>query len=465
MDEKEKKETLFEKHRENIYFRWGLTAFVVIVACVIAFQLITKLPALWSFVKTMLRTLSAVFYGIVIAYLLHPIVDRVDKLFRPALGKVMKKESRAAGLSRGIGILAALVLALLLVWALIAMILPGLVDSIATIVRNLPSYYNTLSKWVMDLIDDNMTVANMTEGIMQEVYDYLNNVLKDSVLPGLQDVLAKLTSGVFGMARSLLNLVIGVIISVYLLSGKERFLAQSKKVCYGVLGVKRGGYLCNVCTFANRVFGGFIGGKLVDSLIIGILCFLGLSVLKMPYTMLISIIVGITNIIPFFGPYLGAIPSALLLLVIDPMKCLTFIIFILILQQIDGNIIGPLILGDATGLDSIWVVVSILVFGGLWGVMGMIIGVPLFAVIYKIIKEIVHKLLRDRGLSTETADYQNWNYPPRKDSAKWNPPSRRKENPSKLMRLLHTEIHLVKKKKTDAAPEPEESKEPPTEEK
>lgn len=180
-------------------------------------------------------------------------------------------------------------------------------------------------------------------------------------------------------------------------------------------------------TFANQAFGGFIGGKIVDSLIIGVLCFIGLSILDMPYTLLISIIVGVTNIIPFFGPYIGAIPSAFLLLVVNPMDCLYFIIFILILQQLDGNIIGPMILGDATGLSSFWVVVAILLFGSLYGVLGMIIGVPLFAVLYKIITEIINWLLRRKGLSTVSRDYMDWDYPPRPDAAAWRRPRTEKK--------------------------------------
>ncbi len=427
MDDKDKRESIFETHRENIYFRWGITAFAVIVACILASQVITKLPALLAVVKRFFKTLAPVLYGLVIAYLLHPIVDRVEKALSPQLQKKIRQESRATGIARGIGIFAALLLAALVLWALISMILPGLVDSIATIVRNSQSYYNTLSRWVTNLIDDNPVFANMTEGLMDEIYDYLINFLKNSVLPGLQTVLATLTTSVVGMARQLLNLIIGVIISVYLLSGKKKLLSQMKKLLYGFLGVKKGGAVCNVCTYANRMFGGFIGGKLMDSLIIGILCFLGLSVLNMPYTMLISVIVGVTNIIPFFGPYLGAIPSALLLLVISPIQCLYFIIFILILQQIDGNIIGPMILGDATGLDSIWVVVSILIFGSFWGIVGMVVAVPLFAVLYKLLSETVNRLLVSRGLSTDRADYQKWNYPPRTNLERWNAPLRRKK--------------------------------------
>ena len=175
------------------------------------------------------------------------------------------------------------------------------------------------------------------------------------------------------------------------------------------------------------------------------LCFIGLRILDMPYTMLISIIVGVTNIIPFFGPYLGAIPSALLLLVIDPMKCLYFVIFIIILQQLDGNVIGPQILGDATGLDSIWVVVSLLIFGNLFGVLGMVIAVPLFAVIYKIVTELVNFLLKKRELSTATQDYTAWNYPPRKDFQKWNPTSKRQKKRAqrKHRRFLAQQKHAA----------------------
>lgn len=456
MDEKQPKETLFEKHRENIYFRWGLTAFTVIVACIIVAQFVTRLTSFFSAVGALVRTLAPVFYGLGIAYLLDPIAGRVERLLQPRLERHLKTARRAESLSCGIGILTALIILLLVVWALLSMILPQLLSSLNTIVGSLPSYYNTLSRWVADFIqDNNLEMADFTGEIMKQVYTYLMEWLQSSLLPKLQSVVVGLTTGVVGMARSLLNIVIGLIISVYLLTGKKRFLAQAKKLCYGVLGVKKGNYVCNICTFANQAFGGFIGGKIMDSAIIGALCFLGLSLMDMPYTLLISIIVGVTNIIPFFGPYIGAIPSALLLLVIQPIDCLYFIIFILVLQQLDGNIIGPMILGDATGLGGFWVVVSILVFGSFYGVIGMIIAVPTFAVIYKIVTELVGHLLVSRGLSPVTADYMDWSYPPR-DIAKWRRTNKRK-------RLWHKE-----KKKTperEASPEPadQEKTEPPPE--
>ena len=419
LDEKPDRESLFERHRENIYFRWGLTAFIVIVACVIVAEIVINLSSIRDTLRVLIRVMAPVFYGLGIAYLLDPIVERLQLVLRPPMEKRMKKPGRAESLSRGLSVLLAMVLLVLVVWALLAMVLPQLLDSLNTIIGNLPVYYNTLSTWVSDLISDNIEMADFTGEVMDTVYDYFTNYLTSSLLPRVQSMVVSLTSSAVSIVRALVNLVIGLIISVYLLLGKDRFLAQAKKLSYALLGERRGGYLCNVCTFANQAFGGFIGGKIIDSIIIGVLCFIGLSLMKMPYTLLISIIVGVTNIIPFFGPYLGAVPSALLLLVIDPLHALYFIIFILILQQVDGNIIGPRILGDTTGLASFWVLISILLFGGLFGVLGMILAVPLFAVIYKLLQELANRLLRNRGLSTVTDDYTAWDYPPRPDLDNW----------------------------------------------
>lgn len=468
MDDNQQKETLFEKHRENIYFRWGLTAFIVIVACIVVAQFVTKLTVFFGVLGTLARTLAPVLYGLGIAYLLDPIVGRVDKLLRPWLEKHLKTPEKAETLSRGIGVFLSLILMVLCIWALIAMVLPQLLDSLNTLVGNLPAYYTTLSKWVTEFLQrNNIELADFTGELMEQVYGYFSDWLTSSLLPKVQSLAVNLTTGVFGMAKSILNIVIGIIISIYLLMGKKRFLAQAKKLLYGILGVKRAGYVCNVCTFANQAFGGFIGGKIIDSLIIGVLCFVGLSILDMPYTLLISIIVGVTNIIPFFGPYIGAIPSAFLLLVVSPIHCLYFIIFILILQQIDGNIIGPMILGDATGLSGFWVVVAILVFGSFYGVLGMIIGVPLFAVIYKIITEIINWLLENKGLSTTSADYMDYHYPPRPNSQKWRRVTKkkrfwhRKEAPPKEVPVQAQEAAAAENPQEAEPGEPDEPAEPP----
>lgn len=459
MDDKDRQqETLFERHKENIYFRWGLTALAVIAISIVLLQLVTKLPMVWAFFKSFLRTLAPVVYGLVIAYLLDPIVGRVAVRLEKPLSRYIKRPGSAKKLARGIGIAVALVVAIFVVWALIAMVLPQLVESLYTIVQNLPAYYTTLSGWVTELIDDNLEVANLTDDVMSQIYDYAYNWLNTFLLPWVQSLMSTFTTGVVGMAKALFNLVIGVIISVYLLSGKAKLLAQSKKILYALLRSKQADYVCNVCAYTNRVFGKFLGGKIVDSAIIGVMCFVGLSILRIPYTMLIALIVGVTNIIPFFGPYLGAIPSAILLLMVSPLKCLTFIIFILVLQQIDGNIIGPVILGDATGLSSLWVIVSILVFGNLFGVVGMIIGVPVFAVMYKIVAEIVNNLLVKRGLSSMTKEYEKLSYPPRTQQDHWKLPSTRRQR--RKARKLENVIHLHHKEVPAEEPISEEKENP-----
>ena len=238
-DHQEKKDGLFEIHRENIYFRWGLTAVIVIVVCIIAAQFITKMPAFFGYVKAFLGTLSPVLYGLGIAYLLHPIEDRIRKLLEPQLRKVLS-EKKAAGMAKGIGIFASLVFAGLVIWALISMILPQLLESITTIIGNFPSYYNTLTKWVQEFINGSIA-EDVTQEIMDQVYIYLKDFLTGTVLPKVQTILAGLTTSVVNIAKSMLNLIIGVIISIYLLSGKDKFLAQSKKLCYAG---KKAGRLC-----------------------------------------------------------------------------------------------------------------------------------------------------------------------------------------------------------------------------
>ena len=217
--------------------------------------------------------------------------------------------------------------------------------------------------------------------------------------------MSKLTVGISWVFSLVSNIVISLIVSVYLLVSKKRFLGQLKKLLYVFLKPDTANAALSIFRQINKIFGGFISGKIIDSLIIGVLCFIGVSILKMPYPLLISVIVGVTNVIPFFGPYIGAIPSAFLVLLIDPGKCLIFLIFILALQQLDGNVIGPAILGDSTGVSPFWIIVSILVGGGLFGFIGMLLGVPTFAVIYYLVKTFSEYYLRKKDLPTDSMLY------------------------------------------------------------
>ena len=208
----------------------------------------------------------------------------------------------------------------------------------------------------------------------------------------------------FSLGSALIKMVMVLIISVYMLDGKEKLLFQIKKATYAYMGVEAADWLVYVANLSNRIFSGFIIGKLIDSTIIGILAFIGMMFIYPPYTVLIAVVIGVTNMIPFFGPFIGAIPCIFILLMISPMTAFIFTIFVFVLQQLDGNIIGPKILGNSLGLSPIWVLAGILVGNGLFGVVGMLIGVPMFAVLYTLVSDNIKKILNEKGIS---ADYEN----------------------------------------------------------
>ena len=223
----------------------------------------------------------------------------------------------------------------------------------------------------------------------------------------MQDMLKNVSAGIFDILIFMKNFLIGAIVALYVLADKEKFVAKSKMLVYAIFPHKWANLLIHSMRFTHKTFGGFIYGKLVDSAIIGVLCYFGMLLLHMPFPILVSVIIGVTNVIPFFGPYIGAIPCILLILVVDPIKGLYFAIFILLLQQFDGNILGPKILGETTGLSSFMVIVAILIGGGLFGIPGMIAGVPVFAVLYAMVCRLISHSLSNRKMPVEEEDYVN----------------------------------------------------------
>ncbi len=291
------------------------------------------------------------------------------------------------------------------------MMVPELIKSIQNMMVNLPSEFNDFSDWVDEFMAEDSQMANWlaTLGIdLISIGEYLEKIFQNQILPQLKTYMtyvASFTTGVISAFRMFFNFVIGLVIALYLLVGKETFIGQGKKILYAVLPAKAGNNALRLLRVSHQLFGGFISGKIVDSAIIGVICYVGLIILKIPYSLLVAAIVGVTNVVPFFGPFIGAVPSFILIALAEPMKGLYFLVFVLALQQVDGNIIGPKILGDSTGLSSFWVIFAILVGGGLFGFMGMLFGVPTFAVIYWLIREIVAYTLRKRRLPEETRDY------------------------------------------------------------
>ena len=397
-----------DKYRTYLY--WGVTALTVLLLLVAAVFVVMR----WSLVAALgakiANILAPVIYGAVFAYLLNPVYNRVQAAVMKMTEKIITQEEGRKRLGGFLGTLASLFLLVAVVVGLISMLIPQLINSISGVMETLPASINNLEIWLEKVLADN---PDLEQQVMQHygaAADYLQNWLTNVVVPNIYRIIGSVSSGVVLVVRAVFDILIGLIVMVYLLNMKEKLLAQAKMIIYGVFPLKIANKVIEEGRYVHQVFGGFIIGKLLDSLIIGLICFVLLGFANMPYVLLVSVIVGVTNVIPFFGPFIGAIPSAFLILLSDPMKCLYFLIFILLLQQFDGNILGPKILGDSTGLSSFWVLFSILLFGGLMGFVGMIIAVPTFAVIYRLVTEFTTWKLGKKALSDSLDSYDRLDY-------------------------------------------------------
>lgn len=388
----------------------SMSMFFVVAACILFYFALLRLSTISKTVRTVLAVLKPVIYGMVIAYLLNPLVKWAERRMMHFLEKHFPKFKKKQAFSRGCGIFVAILLMLVVIVELLNMMIPQLYVSIRDMIFNVPNQLNTFVKAFNKMHSSDTTVGVMLENVMEEATTFIQTWMRTDLMDKVNEWMTQLTAGVVLMVKEIFNFIIGIIVSVYILFSKEKFAKQSKKVIYAIFKPGDANLILHLAGKSNEIFGGFIIGKIIDSAIIGVLCFIGLSIMDMPYTLLVSVVVGVTNVIPFFGPYIGAIPSAVLILLADPIKGLYFLIFILILQQFDGNILGPKILGNSTGLSSFWVVFSILIGGGLFGIAGMILGVPTFAVIYYIVNMLVNNRLKRKKLPTDTSEYDKYGY-------------------------------------------------------
>ena len=393
-----------QKHRDMA--AWGLTAFITIVLCILFFFVLYKLRELHAFSRTLSAILQPISFGAVLAYVLTPIYNRVRSTLSRWLSGPLKRQRLVNSLASGGGIAASLLFIILVAYGLVAAVVPEVVRSIVGIADDMDTYFATMSNWFNEFMSRDTIYAPYIRQLLDNVGTYIENLVNDTILPNLNSYLVNLSAGVVQALRVTLNLIIGLIVAAYLLGCKDTLCAQSKKIIYGLFRTPAANLIVAKFRYAHQVFGGFINGKLLDSLIIGIIAMVFCNLLQFPYPMLLAVVIGVTNVIPFFGPFIGAIPCALLVLLVSPLQCLYFCIFILILQQFDGNILGPKILGDSTGLSSFWVLFSILLFGGLFGFVGMIVGVPLFAVFYSLVKDFIGWRLGRKDLSQDTDDYR-----------------------------------------------------------
>ena len=415
-----------EQRNNRSYVKWGLTALGVIFISILLVVIFTDLPGFFSVIKGLQAILEPIVFGVVIAFLLNPIVRFFDGRLIPLLGRKTKlKPETIKKLSRATGIVAALILAALILYAFFSMLLPQLYDSVVGIVDNAENYYASIDTWVTNLLEDNPELQGYVDTALGKIYEFINNWITTTFLQDVQKLLSTLTSSVVSVVKSLMNFLIGFVASVYILWSKDTFQAQSKKMIVAVFSPKHADHMFYLGRNIYRVFNGFVIGKIVDSAIIGILCYIGLLVLKMPYPALVATVVGVTNVIPFFGPIIGAVPCGFLILLVNPLQASYFVIFVFILQQLDGNVIGPRILGNTVGISGFWVLTSITLAASLFGFAGMILGVPVFAVIYTLISDSVNNRLRKKKQTTDTNAYysvQQVSDLPQTDEAKQDAP-------------------------------------------
>lgn len=346
---------------------------------------------------------TPIIIGIFVAYLLNPVMTAIEtKWFRKWSGS---DDQKKRGRARAFALTLTMLFVLLALVLVIVMVIPQLVDNIVGIFSNMDSYIATVNDFLNKTFDDNPTLLEFFGNPLEDFTKIVTD-LWSKYSGELLAFAGNLANGVWSVLSAMYNFIIGLVISIYLLGKKEMFIGQTKKLIFAFLKVKTAQRFLAVCREASKKFLGSIMGKIIEALIVACFCFVGCTIMGMPYSLLISAIMFVFNLIPFIGPFIGCIPCTLLLLLSgDPMKALWFIIFILILQNVDGNIISPWILGDSTGLPAVWVLISILIGGGLFGILGMLLGVPVCAVIYMLFKEFVEGRLKKRKLPLKTGSY------------------------------------------------------------
>ena len=387
------------------YLAMGLTAFIVIATSIVFYFFIARYSGASKFISLVIKALQPILVGVFLGYLLNPLVNRIQEFINRKIEKETKFAKWIKSSSRGIGIIIAMLLLIIAVSALVWLIGPQLYTTIEGLIVTLPTQAKNTINWLKEVIQQNDALEKYAETIITEVTAFTQNLLKTEVIPRTKEIVTQVTGGILVVAKGLINFIIGMIVCIYVLAEKDHFKGIFKKALYAFWPTKAANAILKTARKSDKIFGGFIAGKILDSIIIGILTYIILLIFRIPYPVLVSVIVGVTNVIPFFGPYIGAVPSTLLVLLASPIKAFYFIIILVVIQQIDGNIIGPKILGNSTGLSSFWVVFAIMLFGGVFGFWGMLFGVPVFGVIYFIIDNISEYFLKKKNMPLHSEDY------------------------------------------------------------
>ena len=380
---------------ESKYVKISIHAFLVIAAAIILWACINNLSYLKDMFGSVIKVIKPFIYAFVIAYIFNYPYKRLLKLF----DKIKTKKPLKKGIKVTFAIIISYTVLLSALGLFMYLIVPVIVNAVMGLLESAPKYVENISaeaeKWIVAyLLKFDIPAHTITE-ILDSVVKEISSGLD------LQDWIKTVASFLVSMSVEVKNFALGIIISIYLLVDKNRFIITGKKLVYVLFGQEKGNRTLEVLRFTDNTIGGYIIAKVVDSLIIGIICYISMIIFNLEYSILISVIVGITNVIPFFGPFIGAIPSILLLLSINPWQALIFAVLILVIQQFDGNILGPRLLGDSTGIRAVYVVFAVIVGGGLFGIVGMFIGVPLFAVLYSLSAEYINEKLNKKDIKID----------------------------------------------------------------
>lgn len=390
--------------KKQRYFYAMMAGFGTISLSVLFFFFLYRLQGIGNVISQLSTILAPFIYGGIIAYLLRPMCNSLEAFFQLRLPKKMRRFANA------FAVVFSLLVGVLVVYALITMVVPQLVESVVTLWNALPTKMEQLVNWATETFGKDERVVQFVEKNYRSYFTDIDKWVQANVIPQVSSLVTNVGTSVWQVLKFVYNILIGLIVAVYVLHGRKRFGKQARLIVRSIFSDRWADRILEEVEFIDRMFGGFIDGKIIDSAIVGVLCYIGCTVLKIPSALLVSVIVGVTNVIPFFGPVIGAVPSTLLILIDSPLKALWFLIWVIVLQQLDGNVIGPKILGNRTGLSGFWVMFSIILFGGLWGIVGMIICVPLFAVIYDTVRRLVRRGLRRRN-HTELWDEYRAQFP------------------------------------------------------
>lgn len=390
------------------YLHWGVTAFLVIISSIVFFLLLSRLSLMWAVVRQIFDALSPIIYGLVLAYLLNKMMSFFEDRLLSGLGRRLfpAKPETGRRFSRASGITLTLLLTVVIIGGVLALVIPQIIVSVKHLIDSLDDYYRSVEALAVRFLAANPDLETYVVQFFGSATDSLAKWLKTTLLEQTQQIIVNVTSGVLNVVKAIVSMIIGFVVSVYILHNKERFSAQCKRLVYGFFKPQRANSIIKNTRFLDQTVGGFILGKIIESLIVGIISYIFLLVFGMPYAVLIAVLLALTNLVPFFGSFIGAVPSALMILLEDPLKCLIFVVFIIVLHLFANNILSPRVQGETIGLDGFWVLFAILLFGGLFGFWGLFLGVPIFAVIYAAVRKFNSTQLTEKNYPVLTKDYE-----------------------------------------------------------